>query len=156
MPRKYSVTFKNVTISAAQDLVSVKGGAGKVCVVNRIWFGMNNTALQTAQGLRLNLKLATATITLGSGGNSATPQKYDNGDAAATFTARINDTTKAITSGAFRDIAPDGGHNYGAYVFNFGKDGPVFGPDQGAVFELLSTVSGSCDFSGGMDVTEIG
>jgi len=156
MPRKYSVSFKYVTIAAAQDLVSIRGAAGKVCIVNRVWFAMNDTTLQTAQGLRLNIKTSPATVTLGSGGSAATPRPYDNGDSAATFTARTNDTTKATTSAAFVDLVPDGGHNYGAYIFNFGKDGPVVAEAEGCVFELLSTVSGTCNFSGGMEVTELG
>ena len=156
MPRTYSITFKNVAISAAQDLVSLKGSTGKVCKVNRVWLNMNDTTLQNAQGLKLNVKYSSATITLGSGGTAPTPRPYDPGDAAASFTCRVNDTTPATTSGAFVDITPLGGHNYGGVNWNYGDKGPYFGLNEGVVFELASTVSGTCTFSGGVEVTEVG
>lgn len=156
MARRYTVTFKNVTISAAQDLIALKGSTGKVCKVRRVWLGMNDTSLQTAQGLRLNVKYGSATVTLGSGGSTPTPRPLDPGDAAASFTAHANDTTPATTSGSFVDLAPDGGHNYGRYEFGWGNDGPTFGLNEGVIFELLSTVSGTCNFSGGVEVEESG
>lgn len=155
MPRVYTVSFKNVTISAAQDLISLKGSTGKTCRLRRAWLQMNDTTLQTAQGLRLNVKYGSATVTQGSGGSTPTPRPLDPGDAAASFTAHANDTTPATTSGAFVDLTPSGGHNYGGFDFTW-KDGPVFGLNEGVVFELLSTVSGTCNYSGGVEVEESG
>ena len=156
MGRRYTVSFSGVTISAAQDLVALKGSSGKVCKVRRVWLAMNDTTLQTAQGLKLNIKYGSATVTLGSGGTAPTPRPLDPGDAAASFTAHVNDTTPATTSGAFVNIVPDGGHNYGRYEYGWGNDGPVFGLNTGIIFELLSTVTGTCIFSGGAEVEEIG
>lgn len=155
MGRHYTASFKNVSISAAQDLIALKGSSGKVCRVLRAWLFMNDTSIQTAQGLRLNCKYSSATITLGSGGSTPTPRPIDPGDAAASFTAHANDTTPATTSGAFTDIVPGGGHNYAGYDWSFPRP-PVFGLNEGFVFELLSTVSGTCAFSGGIEVEEIG
>lgn len=156
MPRIYTVSHKFTTISAAQDLISLKGSAGKVCRLRKLSFLMNDTSLQTAQGLRLNLKFSTATITLGSGGTVPTPRKYDQGDSAASFTCHVNDTTPATTSGAFTDLLPVGGHNYGGFFHNWGDKGPIFSENQGLVFELLSTVTGTCNYSGYAEVEEIG
>lgn len=122
----------------------------------RVWLHMNDTTLQTAQGLRLNTKYSSATITLGSGGSAPTPRPYDPGDTAASFTCRVNDTTPATTSGAFVDLVSGGGHNYGGYDFSWGNNGPIAGLNTGFVFELLSTVSGTCAFSGGMELLELG
>jgi hypothetical protein len=155
MPRTYTVSFENVAITAAQDLVACKGSTGKVCEVNRVWFGPTDTTLQTAQGLRLNIKYSSATLTLGSGGTAPTPQPVDPGDAAASFTAHVNDTTQATTSGAFTNRFPIGKHNYNDVDFPLDK--PIyFGLNEGVIFELLSTVSGTCHFSGGMEITEYG
>jgi hypothetical protein len=157
MARVYTATFKFVTVSAAQDLVSCKGSTGKTCRTRRVWVQMNDTTLQTAQGLRLNVKYASATITLGSGGSTPTPRPVDAGDSAASFTAHANDTTPSTTSGAFVDIMPTGGHNYGGFDYTWPKgEEPVFGLSEGAVFELNSTVSGTCNYSGGMTVEETG
>jgi hypothetical protein len=71
---------------------------------------MNDTTLQTAQGLRINAKYS-ATFTAGTGGSAPTPRPLDPGDAAASFTARANDTAQGTTSGAFVDLTPTGGHN---------------------------------------------
>lgn len=156
MPRLYTVGFKNVTVSAAQDLVAVKGSTGKVCKVLRAWLGMNDTTLETAQGLRLNIKYAPATLTLGSGGSTPTPRPTDPGDSAFSGTAHANDTVQATTSGSFVDFCSWGGHNYGIPPQNFGDAGPEFGLNEGVVFELLSSVSGTCNFSGGLLIWERG
>lgn len=156
MPRLYTCSFKNVTIAAAQDLISVLGVTNRVIRIQRIWLAMNDTTLQTAQGLRLNLKRGTATVTPGSGGAAVTPTPLDSGDVAATFTSRRNDTTPATTSGAFTDLFPCGGHNYGGLNVNFGNNGPLCIEGQTMIFELLSTVSGTCNFSGGMICEELG
>lgn len=155
MGRVYTASFKNVTIAAAQDLISLKGSTGKTCKVLRAWLQMNDTTIQTAQGFRLNIKYASATLTQGSGGSTPTPRPLDPGDAAASFTAHANDTTPATTSGAFTDLNPGGGHNYGGFDLSF-KNPPAFGLNEGIVFELLSTVSGTCNYSGGVEVEETG
>jgi hypothetical protein len=157
MARVYTAAFKFVTISAAQDLVALKGSSGKTVIVRRVYLYMNDTTLQTAQGLRLNLKYASATITLGSGGSSATARPHDQGDSAFSGTARVNDTTPATTSGGFTDITPAGGHNYQGFDYTWPRgEEPVFGLNEGVVWELLSTVSGTCNFSGGVTVAETG
>ncbi len=156
MARLYTVSFINVTISAAQDLLAVKGSTGKTLQLRRYWWAMNDTTLETAQGVRTNLKFGSATVTLGSGGSGPTPRPIDPGDSAASFTCRANDTTPATTSGSFVNIAPNGGHNYGGGDFNFGLDGPVCGLNQGIILELLSTLSGTCAWSGGMLLAESG
>lgn len=157
MGRVYTVSFKNVTISAAQDLVALKGSTGKTCKLRRLWLKMNDTTLQTAQGLRLNVKYGSATVTLGSGGSAPTPRPVDPGDAAASFTCRVNDTTPGTSSGSFVDLTPDGGHNYAGFDYTWPKgEEPVFGLSEGVIFELLSTVSGTCNYSGGATVEETG
>lgn len=155
MGRIYTVSFENVTVAAVQDLVALKGSSGKVCRVLRAWLGMTNTTIQTAQGLRLNCKYSSATITLGSGGSAPTPRPNDPGDAAASFSCRVNDTTQATTSGAFTNWVPQGIHNYAGFDWSFPR--PLyFGLNEGFVFELLSTVTGTCAFSGGVEVEESG
>lgn len=157
MARVYTLSFKAVAISAVQDLITAKGITGKTCRVRRVWLQMNDTTLQTAQGLKLNVKYGSATVTVGSGGSAPTPRPADPGDAAASFTGRANDTTQATTSGSFVDLTPTGGHNYGGYDYTWPKgEEPVFGLNEAVIFELNSTVTGTCTFSGGMTVEESG
>jgi hypothetical protein len=157
MPRTYEVTFENVSVSAAQDLVSAKGGAARTVKVKRMRVGATNTSIPTAQMLQIRASIASATLTAGSGGTAPTPRPVDLGDAAATFTARANDTSKATTTGAFTIVEETGCHIYAGYDFSYpqGRE-PVFGLNEGFVFELLSTVSGTCAFSGGVTFEETG
>lgn len=155
MPRTYTVTFENVLVSAAQDLISLKGSTGKTCKLKRAWLGATDTTLQTAQGLRIRFRYFPATMTQGSGGSTPTPNPVDPGDAAASFTAHANDTSQATTSGTAVSVASQGVHNYGGLDFTFANP-PVFGLNEGVSFELLSTVSGTCHFSGGVEVEETG
>jgi hypothetical protein len=155
MARVYTVSFENVTITAVQDLISLKGSTGKTCRLLRLWLGATNTTLQTAQSLRLNVKYSSATFTAGSVGTAPTPRPVDPGDAAASFTARANDTTQGTTSGAFTNLNPQGVHNYAGWDWPF-KNPPAFGLNEAIIFELLSTVSGTCAFSGGAEVEETG
>jgi hypothetical protein len=155
MPRTYIVPFENVLVSAAQDLVSLKGSSGKTCKLKRIWVGGTDTTLQTAQGLRIRCRYFPATMTLGSGGTVPTPTPVDPGDAAASFTAHANDTSQATTSGTAVNLPCTGVHNYGGLDFTF-PNPPVFGLNEGVSFELLSTVSGTVHLSGGAEVEETG
>lgn len=155
MARLYTASFENVTISAAQDLLSLKNPSSKLVEIIRCWLGMTNTTIQTAQGLRLNCKVSTATFTAGSGGSAPASVPEDKGDSAASATARANDTTPGTTSGAFSNVNPMGIHNYAGWEFRFPTPIPII-LNEGFIFELLSTVSGTCAFSGGVEWSEKG
>src|SRR4051794_5105874 len=99
MPRIYTVSFENVSVSAAQDLLQIKGASNKVLRILRRWVSATDTTIPTAQMLRLRERFLPATVTDGSGGSTPTPAKRDQGDAAATFTALANNTTPATTNG---------------------------------------------------------
>lgn len=155
MPRTYTVSFENVVISAAQDLIQIKGASNKVLRVKRLWLGMTSTTLQTAQGLRLRVRQLPATVTDGSGGSTPTPQLLSPGDAAASFTALVNNTTPATTSGTAHVLYDRGVHNYSGDDLVFAVPPEVI-PSTSIVYELLSTVLGTCAFSGGAEVEEYG
>lgn len=157
MSRIYKVTFENVSVSAAQDLVQIKNASGsnKLLRILRRWVGATNTVQPTGQMLRLRDSLLPATVTDGSGGTSPTPAKMDQGDAAATFTAKANSTTQATTSGTAVVLHTEGVHIFNGYDDIFDEP-PTVAPAQSYVFELLSTVSGTVNLSGGVEVEEIG
>ena len=154
MGRIYKVTFENVTTSAAQDLVAAYGASGKMCKLRRVWAECY-TATPTSQNLGYRVRFLPATVTPGTGGGAATPQKTDQGDASATFTARINDTSKATTTGTASIFEEGAAHILAGYDKSF--EAPLtFGASTAVVFELLSTPSGSVALSGGVEVEEIG
>jgi hypothetical protein len=156
MGRIYNVVFPSVAVSAAQDLLQIKGAAGKQLKIRKQWAGAPNTTLPTAQMLEFRGRFLPTTVTDGSGGSTVTPRPVDPGDAAATFTALSNNTTKATTSGTAAIQEEGSSHVYNQYERNFGAATPQVGPSQSYVFELLSTPSGTVNLTGGVEVEEIG
>lgn len=155
MPRIYNVTFSGVTVTAAQDLVQVKGATGKTLRILTQWVGATDTTAPTNQQLQLRSRVLPATVTDGSGGSTPTPAKDDQGDAAATFTALANSTTRATTSGTAAVVLEKGENILGGHDYAFTKP-PTVAAGQSFVFELLSTVSGTVHLSGGVTVEEVG
>jgi hypothetical protein len=155
MPRRYTVTFEQVSAPAAQDLILIKGGAGKMLRILRVWVGATNTTAPTAQMVAVRARTLPTSVTNGSGGTAPTPVPMDPGDSAATFTARVNDTTKAVTSGTATIAYENGAHIFAGDDHAF-LNPPIIGPTSAFVFELLSTLSGGATLSGGVEVEEVG
>lgn len=152
--RLYLVTFENVAVSAAQDLLQIKGASGKMLQIVRQWVELVDVSLPAAQGWRLRSRFLPATVTDGSGGSTPTPVAQP-GDAAASFTALANNTTQATTNGTAKIHWAGGGHIYSGSRWTF-QEMPAIGPSESFVFELLSTPSGTIHLSGGVEVIEIG
>jgi hypothetical protein len=96
-PRTYNIVFRNVTVSAAQDLCAAYCGASMAIELISLTIGqITQTAVEI---LQISIRHLPATVSAGSGGNSFTPNPDKPTDAAATFTARINDTSQATTGG---------------------------------------------------------
>jgi len=153
MGRMYSVSFTAVSVTAAQDLIGIYGAAGKMCRPRRVSVNIAASTLPTAVGLELRCRFLPATVTAGSGGTAPTPQKLDPGDAAASFTARANDTTPATTSGTAAVLESNGCHIFAGYDYRFSFP-PNIGPSEAFVFELLNTVTAT--LSGTVIVEELG
>ena len=68
VPRNYNVTFEAVSVTAARDLVQVKGAAGKIFRPIRAWVKATDTTLPTAQMLQTRCRFLPTTVSDGSGG----------------------------------------------------------------------------------------
>ncbi len=154
MPRVYSVSFDNVSVSAAQDLVQVKGAAGKAVRILREWVTATDTSAPTSQMIRGRSRFLPATVTDGSGGSTPTPRPLDPGDAAASCTALANNTTQASSNGTATVLNVWGAHIFSGYDYAYPRP-PVIGPSESFTFELESTVSGTVHLSGGVLVEEM-
>jgi hypothetical protein len=119
--RLYVVEFHNVTISAQQDLFYVKPAADKICVVEAVYLGVTGGASDAGDAqeelLDVEMIYLPATVTVGSGGSSFTPTPKSVNDAAAGFTGRINDTTKASSSGTALNRHSDGWNSRVPYEY---------------------------------------
>jgi hypothetical protein len=113
--RAYAVEFHNVTLTTAggdQDLFYIKPAADKICVLEAIYLSNVGVAADAGDAQeelhRIEIMRLPATVTVGSGGAAMTPNPLSTNDTAAGFTARINDTTVATTSGTALWLHSDG------------------------------------------------
>ncbi|HEV3339597.1 MAG TPA: hypothetical protein VG125_04555 [Pirellulales bacterium] len=156
MPRVYDVAFDpTVAITAAQDLAEIKGVAGKMLRILRVSAGEPETALPTAQSLSFRCRVLPATVTDGSGGTTPTPAKNDQGDVAASFSAFLNNTTKATTSGTAQVIETAGSRIESPYDVTFPRP-PTVMVNQAFVFELVNAPTGTIKLAGVVTVEEWG
>lgn len=110
--RLYAVEFHAVAVTAQQDLFYAKPAADKICVVESIYVAASGGTADAGDAQEelydIELIYLPATVTAGSGGSAFTPNPKSVNDAAAGFTARINDTTVATTSGIAVNRHSDG------------------------------------------------
>ena len=102
MSRIYSVPFYGtVTVAGADtDYVYLAPADDKPIKLRGFKIGNRTEVGDTMEeGLRISIIRLPATVTVGSGGSAPTPTPMDSADVAAGFTARVNDTTVATTSG---------------------------------------------------------
>ena len=156
MSRVYSVSFENIAVTAAQDLICITGASSsKITRIISCNVGATNTTLPTAQMLEIRCRLLGATVSAGTGGNSFTPIKLDQGDSAASSTGYINATGKATTSGTAYVLFEDAAHIFAGHSITF-PSRPIVSNGEAFVYELLSTVSGTVNMSGSVYFEEIG
>lgn len=159
MPREYVVTFEKVSVTAVQDFFQIKGASGKILRIKEVTITDVDQTLPTNQQMALRMRFLPATVTDGSGGSTPTPQKTDPGDAAASFTALANNTSKATTNGTAVTIREDGANLYAGYSYAWPPaDRPVIGPSESFVAELLTAPvsAGTWVMSGTVTVEEMG
>lgn len=162
MPRIYTVSFEQVAVAAPQDLFQINGPSGsRLLRVKRAVLSATDTTLPTSQMLAIRARFLPATVTNGSVGTAPTPARTDPGDAAPSFTAYANNTTKATSSGTPVVLHEAGFHVYNGFDETFDYDAnpvasPPIGPGEAWVLELLSTPSGTLHLSGTVWLEETG
>lgn len=158
MARRYTVNMESVsvTMGTATDLFQVLGATGKMLRIISYKFKPTDVslALPTAAMIRLRSRYFPATVTQ-SGGTSITPSKVDPGDAAAAFTAFINNTTLLTTNGTAVVTDGDGGHIY-AGVDVMLPAPPFVGPSTAWAVQLLAGAVQTVVCSGSVLVEEAG
>lgn len=119
--RLYTVIFTAVSATAQQDLFYIKPAADKPCVLEAVYLAASGGTADAgdAQEELYDLRFIRlpATVTAGSVGTAPTPTPVATNDAAAAFTARVNDTTVAMTSGTALTMHSDGMNNRVPYQF---------------------------------------
>lgn len=153
MPRRYVMGFSNVSVSAAQDLLALYAGASGAIEIEGAWL---QQVTQTGNGnLRLRWRRLPATVTAGSAGSAGTIKPLRTGDAAATVTGRINDTTPATTSGTAVDM-PDGWNLINGYFYQPPADDRIAcNPSEAIVLSLDQAPGGAIVCNGAVIFREL-
>jgi hypothetical protein len=90
----YSVSFQDVAITALQDLFSLVVAANKPVKLHSCFLSQTSELGDAAEE-QLRIDIVRGNGTVGSGGTAPTIYKLNSNDAAASATARANDTTEA-------------------------------------------------------------
>lgn len=154
--RIYTVSFTAVAVTAQQDFFEITPADDKPCKILGLFLGQSSDA-GDAQDEQLGLRVIRGFTTGGSGGSAPTPRPNNPSDAAAGFTAEVNNTTVA-TTGTTNDLHCD--------AFNVRAGYPLWLPDgcewvvtQGQtslVVRLITTPNDSITMSGTLYVAEQG
>lgn len=154
MGRMYTMGFNGATLgtSGPQDLLAVYTGSSKIIAPRSVNLSpaIGST---TISNLRIRLRYLPTTVTSGSGGGAGTIARWVAGDAAATATGRINDTTQATTSGTAVDLWDDAWNTINGFLWAPASPNqpPIIGISGAFIVSLDSTpaalvVSGSVTF----------
>lgn len=158
--RAYTVPFVAVTVSAQQTLFYIKPAADKICIIEAIYVsivgGIADAGDAQEELLQLELIYLPATVTVGSGGSAPTPVPKAVNDTAAGFTARVNDTTKATTSGTALNRHPDGMNSRIPYGYAPpAEHRDIVANAAAIIFNLNTTPADALAMSGEMTVREL-
>ena len=94
--KMYSVVFSSVAVTAQQDFFEIVAGSAKVCCVHGFELSQS-TEIGDAMEEGLAVLVKRGQTTSGSGGSAPTPTPLQLGQGASSFTAEVNNTTKAST-----------------------------------------------------------
>lgn len=155
MSRMYAVTFTAVAVTAQQDFFEIVTGTNQSVEIHSIYIG-NTTDAGDAQDEQLSVLIKQGATTSGSGGSAPTPVPLDTTDAAAGFTAEVNNTTKA-TAGTIVTKHADAFNVRAGWQYRPTPEERIV--VKGGIrltVELATTPADSITFNGTMLVKEIG
>lgn len=117
MTRCYTVNFTPTSETVAVDLVALKPATNIPIRIRalRVW---QISDVGDAQAENLTINVVRGNATDGTGGATATPTLKDGRDAAASFTARVGDTT-AASAGTATTVYSTGWPVGSAYEYTF-------------------------------------
>jgi len=154
MGRFYTVSIDAVAVSATQDLFGLLATSGMAFKVHSLYLGQKT--LTTAEMKQITVRRNPATATVGSGGSAATPRPHVPGDAAATVTARINDTTPQTTNGTQAILYADVWHFLNGLIWMPAPEQrPIIKPSEGLAVNMATAPSGSMTVSGSLVIEEL-
>jgi len=94
MGRRYSASFRNVAVTAAQDIFSLVVASNEPIKILAAYLSQNTEAGDSEEEF-LELQWVRGNGTVGSGGSALDERPLDSKEGAASASARANDTTAA-------------------------------------------------------------
>lgn len=161
MGRMYTATFKDIAVTAAQDLFEIAGPSDAVTVIHS-WSISQKTETGDAaeEGLVLATNRGVGSVTSGSGGATVTPQPISDGDPAYGGTVERNNTTiMAVGSGTLEtDLEV---HDWNIRITPYRhvytpEERPIISPGNRWTLELETAPADSITMSGTIVFEEIG
>lgn len=158
--RAYVVEFHGVAATAQQDFFYIKPAADKIVVIESCYIAASGGTADAGDAqeelLQVEMIYLPATVTVGSGGSSFTPNPTSINDTAAGFTARTNDTTVATTSGTATRRHSDGFNNRLPYIWLPPPEHRMVVANAAAiVFRLTTTPADSITLNGTLLAREL-
>lgn len=152
--RTYAVTFAAVAIAAAQDLFEIQPADDKPVEIIGWNIGQTSDA-GDAQDEQLQITVVRGHSTSGSGGTSATPRPLNPNDAAAGFTAEVNNTTIASSGTGVALFASAFNVRAGSDVYLPEDVRPRAGQGDGTIVVRITAPADSLTTSGVLWVREL-
>ena len=151
----FTVVCENVAVTAAQDIVAAYAATTKKLQLLAVELSANGQT--TVGNYPIRLRYLPATVTAGSGGSATTPHNVNPDGAAASFTARTNDTTHAVTTGTASDFVASQFNPINGYYWQppVGVGDEPKADVSGALVLSLDAVTGTLNISATMWLREI-
>lgn len=151
----YTVQFNAVDVSVAQDLFELVAASGKPIVI--LGFGVSqHSEIGDAQEEQKLILIKSGQSTSGSGGSSATPVPTDSNGVAASFTAEVNNTTKASTGTIVTHKPFSWNVRAGLDIVFTEQEQLIMAAGRRATIELVSNPTDQITMNGYVVVQEIG
>lgn len=153
--RIYTTGFQNVSVINPEDLIAVYAGSAKIFALVSVNIGQITGT--TVANYRVRLRYLPTTVTAGSGGSAGTVARTVPGDAAATITSRLNDTTQATSSGTAVDIWDDVWNTVNGFLWTppIPSRPPIIGLSGAFILSLDQAPSPALTISGTVMVEEL-
>lgn len=160
MGRMHTAVFKEVAVTAAQDLFEIAGPTDAITVIHK-WILTQKTEVGDAaeEMLTITTNRGVGTVTSGSGGSTVTPQPISDGDAAYGGTVERNNTTiMAVGTGTLETDLEVHEWNVRVPYTNIytPEERPVISPGNRWTLELETAPADSITMSGMVVFEEIG
>jgi hypothetical protein len=156
MGRLYTAVFKDIAVTAVQDLFELVSPADAVTIVHRITLTQDTEVGDAAEEMLTLTMNRGVGVTSGSGGASVTPQPISDGDPAFGGTCERNNTT-VISGGTIEELRTE---NWNVRI-PFDKiftpeERPVLSPSGTFTVELETAPADSVTMSGTIVFEEVG